>query len=84
MAYIICNHRKSKPRLSIIVCGECKRMKKCNDYMSYIKPSLFGDSSKINAIKGLKDKTLHKQKKIRTENNEISPQLKQLPLNLNK
>jgi hypothetical protein len=59
-------------------------MKKCDDYMSYIKPSLFGDSSKINAIKSLKDKTPHKQKKIKPENMEDSPQLKQLPLNLNK
>jgi hypothetical protein len=41
MDYIICNFRKSKPKVSIKLCGKCKRIRTCTDYGRYIQPSLF-------------------------------------------
>jgi hypothetical protein len=41
MDYITCNHKKSKPKIRVDVCGKCKRMRTCADYGGYIQPMLF-------------------------------------------
>jgi hypothetical protein len=43
MDYIICNHKKSRPKLSVELCGKCKRLRTCADYDRYIRPPLFPD-----------------------------------------
>lgn len=41
MEYITCNHRRSKPKVSVDVCEKCKRMKRCSDYKDYRQPFLY-------------------------------------------
>ena len=43
MAYITCNHKKSNPKINVLVCEKCSHMKNCADYSRYIQPSLFSD-----------------------------------------
>jgi len=43
MDYITCNHKKSNPKINVLVCEKCRHMKKCADYSRYIQPLLFSD-----------------------------------------
>jgi hypothetical protein len=39
--FIICNSRKSKPKVHVTVCHVCKRRRSCEDYSRYRQPLLF-------------------------------------------
>ena len=47
MDYILCNRKKSKPKVGIDVCKKCKHARSCPDYAFYIQPSLFPDARDI-------------------------------------
>jgi hypothetical protein len=75
MVYITCNHKKSKPRISIGVCKRCKRRKNCPDYGNYVQPLLFAIPSAIHR-RGAKPK------RMRSEVSQISDRPEQLALSL--
>jgi hypothetical protein len=56
MDYITCNHKKSRPKVSIGVCQKCKRSSTCADYASYVQPPLFPDLIKTRPGKYRKSK----------------------------
>ncbi len=39
--YIVCERRKSRPRLQIHVCLQCRWKKGCRALMDFLQPSLF-------------------------------------------
>jgi len=41
MEFIICNNKKSKPKVHVSVCKACKRRRLCDDYSRYCQPLLF-------------------------------------------
>jgi len=41
MPYIICSHKRSRPKVSLIVCENCTRKKRCPDFLGYLQPALF-------------------------------------------
>jgi len=41
MAFIVCTHKRSRPKVSPSVCEKCNRMKKCPDYKDFLYPPLF-------------------------------------------
>lgn len=41
MDFILCNRKKSKPKVGIDVCKRCRHALTCPDYACYIQPSLF-------------------------------------------
>ena len=41
MPYIICGQTKSEYRVSVDICANCPKNKKCGDYRHYIQPALF-------------------------------------------
>ena len=41
MEFIICNNKKSKPKVHVSVCKACKRRRLCGDYSRYCQPLLF-------------------------------------------
>jgi hypothetical protein len=41
--FIICNSKKSKPKVHVSVCKACKRRRSCDDYSRYRQPLLFPD-----------------------------------------
>jgi hypothetical protein len=43
MDFIVCNSKKSKPKVNVDVCGNCKRRRSCDDYSRYRQPLLFPD-----------------------------------------
>jgi hypothetical protein len=43
MDFIVCNSKKSKPKVNVDVCGRCKRRRSCEDYSRYRQPLLFPD-----------------------------------------
>jgi hypothetical protein len=43
MEFIICNSKKSKPKVHVTVCNACKRRRSCDDYSRYRQPLLFPD-----------------------------------------
>jgi hypothetical protein len=43
MDFIVCNSKKSKPKVNVSVCGNCKRRRSCEDYSRYRQPLLFSD-----------------------------------------
>ena len=43
MDFIVCNSKRSKPKVNVDVCGNCKRRRSCDDYSRYRQPLLFPD-----------------------------------------
>jgi hypothetical protein len=41
MKFIICERKKSRPKVSPDVCKHCDRKKKCPEYNAYVQPFLF-------------------------------------------
>ncbi|MBW1764295.1 MAG: hypothetical protein JRJ23_06065 [Deltaproteobacteria bacterium] len=39
--YITCSRKKSRPKVSLIICEKCSRKRRCPDYKNCIEPSLF-------------------------------------------
>lgn len=39
--YIVCERRKSRPRMQIRVCLRCRWNKNCRAFMDYVQPTLF-------------------------------------------
>jgi hypothetical protein len=78
MDYIICNHKKSKPKVSVELCEKCKRIGTCADYARYTQPSLFPDS--VMGTNRIKIKPL----KIKPEPTEILDRPEQLALDIQK
>ena len=46
MPYIVCNQKKSRPKVGVDVCRKCRRRRTCADYADYLQPSLFHDLKK--------------------------------------
>jgi hypothetical protein len=61
VSFIICKHRKNRPKISPSVCEQrCGRTKDCREYFNYIQPAMFGGCEKRAAEK--REKTLDKLK----------------------
>jgi hypothetical protein len=43
MDFIVCNSKKSKPKVNVSICGNCRRRRSCEDYSRYRQPLLFPD-----------------------------------------
>ena len=81
--YIICNHKRSKARVKVDVCEQCKRMAKCSDYKGYIQPSLFPDFVKeMKVTKDAYRRAVKSPSMMKSKNTEIHSKHKQLTLNL--
>jgi hypothetical protein len=75
MSYILCTRKKSMPKVSIAICKNCARLKKCPDYRLFEQPVLFDDMKK--GAPGKKPKKVQSKVEIRqTPSSEI-----QLPIN---
>lgn len=81
MVYIICNYKKSRPRISIVVCEKCKRRTNCPDYRDYIQPSLFADLFKLKTITNAMFRKANRPKKMESEATQITDKSEQLALN---
>ncbi len=46
MPYIVCNQKKSRPKVGVDVCKKCRRRRTCADYADYLQPSLFPNLEK--------------------------------------
>jgi hypothetical protein len=51
MDFIVCNSKKSKPKVNVSICGNCKRRRSCEDYSRYRQPLLFPDSALVADVK---------------------------------
>jgi hypothetical protein len=51
MDFITCNSKKSKPKVNVSVCGNCKRWRSCDDYSRYRQPLLFPDLALPGEVK---------------------------------
>jgi hypothetical protein len=51
MDFIVCNSKKSKPKVNVDVCGNCKRRRSCEDYSHYRQPLLFPDLASLGDAK---------------------------------
>lgn len=81
--YIICNHKRSKARVKVDVCEQCKRMAKCPDYKDYIQASLFPDFfKKMITTKAAHRKAVKSPSMVKPKNVEMQSKQKQLALNL--
>jgi len=49
LEFIICNKKKSKPKVHVSVCEACKRRRSCDDYSRYRQPLLFPDLMAFHA-----------------------------------
>ncbi len=47
MDYILCNRKRSRPKVGIDVCKKCKHVRSCPDYAGYVQPSLFPEARDI-------------------------------------
>jgi hypothetical protein len=56
MDFIVCNSKKSKPKVNVTVCGKCKRRRSCDDYSRYCQPLLFPDLAFLGDAKKPKKK----------------------------
>jgi hypothetical protein len=75
MSFIICNRKRSTPKVSIAICKKCPRFKKCPDYRLFEQPVLFPDMKKGAPVK--KSKRAHTKIEIKqTPSTEV-----QLPIN---
>jgi hypothetical protein len=50
MAFIVCQARKSRPRVSVETCLKCGRAASCEDYRRYREPFLFREMNR-SAVK---------------------------------
>ena len=50
--YIVCERRKSRPRMQIEVCLRCRWRKGCRPLMQYLQPCLFPMPRKRGARRG--------------------------------
>ena len=81
--YIICNHKRSKARVKVDICEQCKRMAKCPDYKDYIQASLFPDFVKeMITTKAAYRKAVKSPSMMKSKNIEPQSKHKQLALNL--
>ena len=51
MEFIICNCKKSKPKVHVSICKACKRRRSCDDYSRYCQPFLFPDLAFLGDVK---------------------------------
>lgn len=51
LEFIICNKKKSKPKVHVSVCEACKRKRSCDDYSRYRQPLLFPDLASLGDAK---------------------------------
>ncbi len=77
MDYITCNHKKSNPKINVLVCQKCRHMKKCADYSRYIQPSL-----SPGFAREMKNKKTAKPKRVKLESIPLSDKQGQLPLEM--
>jgi hypothetical protein len=77
MDYIICNHKKSNPKINVLVCEKCRYRRKCADYNRYIQPSLFPGFAKEMINK----KTI-KPKRVKLKSTPLSDKQGQLSLEI--
>ena len=49
LEFIICNNKKSKPKVHVSVCSACRRRRSCGDYSRYRQPLLFPDRMALDA-----------------------------------
>jgi hypothetical protein len=77
MAFIICTHKRSRPKISPSVCKKCSRIKTCHDYKDFVDPPLFPDLS--NDV--IKTWTIPRKKHVITEPKEIADAQVQLTFN---
>ena len=56
MEFIICNRKKSKPKVHVSICKACKRRRSCDDYSRYCQPLLFPDLAFVEGVKKTRKK----------------------------
>ncbi len=50
--FIICQHRKNRPKISPLICEQrCGRTRDCREYFDYIQPAMFRGCEKREAEK---------------------------------
>jgi hypothetical protein len=59
MDFIVCNSKKSKPKVNVSVCGNCKRRRSCEDYSRYRQPLLFSDLALPGDVKKRRKRRAH-------------------------
>jgi hypothetical protein len=74
MDFIVCNSKKSKPKVNVTVCGKCKRRRSCDDYSRYCQPLLFPELTVSSNMK--------KPKKRRPDTKPAEPIKKQEQLGM--
>jgi hypothetical protein len=74
--FIICNSKKSKPKVHVTVCSACKRRRSCDDYSLYRQPLLFADLALPGNVK--------RQRKKRAYTKPTEPAKKQEQLGMEK
>jgi len=77
MDYIICNHKKSNPKINVLVCEKCRHRRKCADYNGYIQPSLFPEFAKE-----MINKKTTKPKRVKLKSIPLSDKQGQLSLEM--
>jgi len=77
MDYIICNHKKSNPKINVLVCEKCRHMRKCADYSRYIQPLL-----SPGFAKEMTNKKTIKPKRVKLESVPLSDKQGQLSLEM--
>jgi len=77
MDYIICNRKRSKPKVSRTICQKCRKVGKCPDYMGYIQFSLFPDFMGTVITKEIFRRPV-KPEKLKTKKNGIRNETRQL------
>jgi hypothetical protein len=65
MAFIVCRHKKSMPRVGIEMCEKCRKGISCEDYRRYKEPVLFREMD--NPIVKARKKPLQKKVETKTE-----------------
>lgn len=70
MPFITCSRKKSMPRVSISLCEQCRKQKKCQDYALFREPVLFDGFKKGSSTVKRKPARVYKEEKEKTINNE--------------
>jgi len=74
MAYITCNHKRTKSKVSVRVCEKCRRKGSCGDYILYRQPLLFPGLEKVRGRRRMTSRA------IRPEAKEVREKAEQLKI----
>ena len=79
--YITCSLRKNRPRVSIAVCGKCRRRMSCPSYGNYLQPSLFPNIVEEKAKRSIR-RVVFRSERIKSEVSDLFGKPEQLALSL--